>query len=109
MVPELIFTVQFMTVGPLPNVVVVAAGTLRAPFCIVPLVKMAVAPAAVSVKPPRSSVPLVRVIFVMLVAAFNEQVLLPVTIVTLSGLPGIPLGVQLPAVFQAVETDPFQV
>jgi hypothetical protein len=49
------------------------------------------------------------VIFEILVLALNVQVLLPVTIVTLSMLPGTPLGVQLPAVFQAVETDPFQV
>jgi hypothetical protein len=95
--------------GPVLKVVVVAAGTLSDPFCTVPLVKVAVAPPAVSVKPPRSSVPLVRVIFVMPEVAFKMQVLLPVTIVTLSTLPGIPLGVQLPAVFQAVEIDPFQV
>jgi hypothetical protein len=35
--------------------------------------------------------------------------LLPVTIVTLSAAPGIPLGAQFPAVFHAVDTDPFQV
>jgi hypothetical protein len=29
--------------------------------------------------------------------------------VTLSATPGIPLGVQLPATFHAVETEPFQV
>src|SRR5579871_35700 len=98
MVAETIFTVQFITTGPVVKLVFVAAGTLRDPFCTVPLVNWAVVPPAVSVNPPRSSVPLVRVIFDMLVFAFNAQVLLPVTIVTLSMLPGMPLGVQLAAV-----------
>ena len=45
----------------------------------------------------------------MVVLAFNLQVLLPVTIVTLSTAPGIPLGVQLAGVFQAVDDEPFHV
>lgn len=108
-VAEVILTLQFMVIGPLPKVVVVAPETVKVPFCTLPAVNVAVVPATVSVPLPRSRVPLVRVKFVIVVAALSVQILPPVTMVTLSAAPGIPLGVQFPAVFHAVDPDPFQV
>src|SRR6202035_4486302 len=106
---EVILTMQFMVRGPFPNVVVVAPETVISPFCTMPAVNCAVVPPAVRVNPPKSSIPLVIVIFVIPVLAFNRQVLLPATIVTLSAAPGLPLGVQLPGTFQAVDIIPFHV
>src|SRR5665213_3651580 len=103
------FTMQFMAIGPFPNVVLVAAETLMVPFCTMPLVKVATGPVVVSVNPPRSNVPLVTMRLLMLLFAFKRQTLLPVTTVTLSVLDGVPLGDQFAGVFQAVDTEPFQV
>jgi hypothetical protein len=72
-------------------------------------VNIALAPLTVKVIPARSSVPLVTLRLLMTVFAASIQLLLPVTMVMLSVEPGIPLGVQLFAVFQDVDTDPFQV
>jgi len=102
-------TLQFMVTGPVVKVVDVADGMFSEPFCTVPFAKMAVVPAMVKMPPPRSIVPLVRVKLLMVGLPVTWQVLLPVTIVTLSMLPGMPLGVQLPAVFQSVEIEPFHV
>src|SRR5579872_3749507 len=107
-VADVILTTQFMVRGPLPKLVVVAAVTVRVPFCSVPVVNWAVVPLTVSVPPFMSSVPLVRVRLLMLVEAPSLQTL-PDTTVTLSAGPGIPLGAQLVAVFQEVETAPTQV
>ena len=108
MAAEVTLTIQFMVTVLLPKTTVVAAGVRKVPFCAVPLVNVA-AVLAVRVSPTMSSVPLVRVKLLMVVVAFSWQVWLPVTMVTLSAAPGIPLGVQLPAVFQEEESDPFQV
>ena len=102
-------TIQFMVTGPLPKEVVVALGIVIDPFCTVPVVKVAVVPLTVSAYPPMSSVPLVSLKLLIAVLALKTQVLLPVTMVTWSVAPGIPLGVQLVGVFQLVEEDPFQV
>src|SRR5580658_4643441 len=102
-------TTQFMVTGPLPKVFVVAPFIVIVPFCTIPAVNCAVVPLTVSVPPFMSSVPLVSVRLLMLVLAPSLQLLLPVTMVTLSAEPGIPLGVQLVAVFHDVEVEPFHV
>src|SRR6185437_9330781 len=108
-VAEEMVTGQFITVGPVVKLVVVAEAMFSIPFCTVPLVKVTVAPLIVSVDPPRSRVPLLRVKLPIDWLVVSWQVLLPGTIVTLSADPGTPLGAQLPAVVQAEEREPFQV
>ena len=106
---EVILTIQFIVTALLPKVVVVAPVTLRVPFCTVPNVNCAVVPLTVNVPAFRSRVPLVNVRLLMLTLAPNLQVLLPVTMVTLSAAPGTPLGAQLAAVFHDVDDAPVQV
>src|SRR5258708_30729899 len=106
---ELMLTIQFILIGPLPKEVVVALGTFTVLCCRVPVVKVAVLPLTVRVNPARSSVPLVSLKFVIPALAFNRQVLALATMVTLSMVVGTPLGVQLAGVFQSVDREPFQV
>jgi hypothetical protein len=49
MVAEVMFTVQFIVVGPIANVVAAADATVSVPFWTVPRVKVAVVPLTVSV------------------------------------------------------------
>src|SRR5580658_4233438 len=106
---DVIFTTQFIVTGPFPKAVVVAPVTVSVPFWTVPAVNWTVVPFTVSVPPFMSSVPLVTVRLLILVLAPSLQVLPPVTTVTLSAAPGIPLGAQLVAVFHDVEVVPVQV
>src|ERR1700722_916757 len=101
-------TIQFMVTALLPKTTVVAADMRKVPFCTVPLVNVA-AVLVLRVSLPMCSVPLVSVKLLMVVVTFSWQAWLPVTTVTLSAAPGIPLGVQLPPVFQEEESDPFHV
>lgn len=75
---------------------------------IVPARKEAL-PVAEKVNVPRLSVPLLMVTLFTLVLPDRIQLLLPVTIVTLSELPGISAGVLLAEVFQLPEVAPVQV
>lgn len=81
---------------------------LNVPLLHAPLLATAT-PVDVKVKPLRFSVPELMVQLVMLVLALKVQTLDPVTITTWSVVRGIPEGVQLEALAQAVETEPFQV
>lgn len=110
--PVVIFKVALALKVVLVNTTVLATPPLivSTPFCMVPAVNIPL-PDGNKVNPPISRVPLVIVIFAMIVFAFKIQVCPPVTIVTLSPAfpPGIPLGVQLLATFQAVDVAPFHV
>jgi hypothetical protein len=81
---------------------------LKLPFVQLPLLQ-ATTPVVFNENAFKLSNPLVIVKLVTVVLLAKIQLLAPVTITTLSKVPGIPLGVQLEPVFQLVEVLPFQV
>lgn len=111
-VPPLNSNVDVVDVTAAPKVVPVNVTVVpvmfRLPLFTLPFV-IVVTPVVVSVNPPRFNVPLVIVRLVTWVFAAMTQLFEPVTIVTLSRLPGIPFGVQLVFVVHAVDALPFQV